>query len=245
MPHRNALRKAALALGLAGLAAALLPALAPAQTLVGTVSRSVDGDTIHVRARGFETTVRLIGIDTPETRAPGTPVQCFGRASSDRTARILAPGTAVRLETDPTQDVRDRYGRLLAYVYKTGKAGAAGSVNYALVSTGYAKVYVYGGSPFRYAAPFQRAQSRARSGGLGLWGPPCRGDTARPEAVARRSVAPSSTGTGSCNPNYTPCVPNSAADLDCGDVGHAVSVVGSDPYRLDGDGDGSGCESYG
>ena len=246
MTLRNGLRCRclALALALAGACAAALPALAAAQTLVGTISRNVDGDTVHVRVRGFETTVRLIGIDTPETVRPGTPVQCFGAAASERTARILAPGTAVRLETDPTQDTRDRYGRLLAYVYKRGPGGASGSVNYALVATGYARVYVYGGTPFRYAAAFQRAQSRARSGGLGLWGPPCRGNTNRAAAPAvRLGAQPASTG-GSCNPNYTPCVPNSASDLDCADVGHAVTVVGSDPYRLDGDGDGRGCESY-
>jgi micrococcal nuclease len=248
MPRSNALRRIALALALAGISAASLPALASAQTLMGTVSRSVDGDTIHVRARGFDTTVRLIGIDTPETHRPGSPVQCFGAAASERTARILPPGTAVRLETDSSQDTRDRYGRLLAYVYKTGRAGAAGSVNYALVAAGYAKVYVYGGNPFRYTATFQRAQSRARSGVLGLWGPPCRGDTSQPAAPVQRAAvrpAPGPTPSGSCNPNYTPCVANSAADLDCADVGHAVSVIGSDPYRLDGDGDGSGCESYG
>jgi endonuclease YncB( thermonuclease family) len=65
MPLRNALRRATLALALAGIGAVTLPGLAVAQTLQGTVSRNVDGDTIHVRARGFETTVRLIGIDTP------------------------------------------------------------------------------------------------------------------------------------------------------------------------------------
>jgi micrococcal nuclease len=244
MPRRNALRRAALALALAAIGAASLPALASAQTLMGTVSRSVDGDTIHVRARGFETTVRLIGIDTPETHRPGYPVQCFGPAASERTARILPPGTAVRLETDPTQDTRDRYGRLLAYVYKTGAGGSAGSVNYALVATGYAKVYVYGGNPFRYTATFQRAQSRARSGGRGLWGPPCRGNTAQQASPAPRLRTQQAPSAGSCNANYTPCVANSASDLDCADVGHAVTVVGSDPYRLDGDGDGRGCESY-
>src|SRR4051794_2391845 len=119
MPLWNAARRRALLFALAGIAAACLPSLASAQTLQGTVSRNVDGDTIHVRVRGFETTVRLIGIDTPESRRPGSPVQCFAAAASERTARILSPGTAVRLETDPTQDTRDRYGRLLAYVYKS------------------------------------------------------------------------------------------------------------------------------
>jgi micrococcal nuclease len=227
------------------LALALSAAPAVAQTLAGTVSRNVDGDTIHVRVRGFDTTVRLIGIDTPETRDPRKPVQCFGPAASERTARILRPGTAVRLETDPTQATRDRYGRLLAYVYRQGRAGAAGSVNFSLVATGYARAYVYGGVPFRFAPAFQRAQSRARTGALGLWGPPCRGNTTRAERVSAAPTRQTAAGPagGSCHPSYTPCVPNSASDLDCADVGHPVRVIGSDPYRLDGDGDGSGCES--
>ena len=53
----------------------------------------------------------------------------------------------------------------------------------------------------------------------------------------------SSQGGSACNPNYTPCIPNSTTDLDCGDIDHPVNVVGSDPYRLDSDGDGSGCET--
>jgi hypothetical protein len=60
--------------------------------------------------------------------------------------------------------------------------------------------------------------------------------------ATRKTVAGGSP--PACNPNYTPCVPNSPSDLDCADVGHPVKVVGSDPYNLDGDGDGYGCESY-
>ena len=93
----------------------VLGALSPganALTLRGTVSDVVDGDTIKVVARGFETPVRLIGIDTPETRAPGKPVQCFGPAAAVRAKRLLPVGQKVRLVTDPTQDTRDRYARL-------------------------------------------------------------------------------------------------------------------------------------
>jgi micrococcal nuclease len=225
-----------------------MTAPASASTMSGRVLRVVDGDTIHVSVRGFDTTVRLIGIDTPETKKPGTPVQCFGPAASERTERILSAGQAVRLATDPTQDTRDRYGRLLAYVYRSGKSGSTGSVNYALVATGYAKAYLYGDVPFKYATAFLRAQSRARSARKGLWGPPCHGNTTKPDPSTHRSgggggTSGGSTGGGGCNPNYRPCVPNSSSDLDCGDIGFPVRVIGSDPYRLDGDGDGVGCES--
>jgi micrococcal nuclease len=178
-------RLTGLCTGLASLAAVALGVGVPssfAQTFTGRVARIVDGDTIHVIARGFDTTVRLVGIDTPETH----PVRCFGPEASARTARMLAPGTAVRLETDPTQLMRDRYGRLLAYVYRragTGGSGATGSVNFALVASGFAKVYVYGSRPFRYVGTFERAQARARARRLGLWGPPCRGQYRRPRRV--------------------------------------------------------------
>ena len=69
-----------------------------------------------------------------------------------------------------------------------------------------------------------------------------RAEPATAAAAPTRQAAAGPAG-GSCHPSYSPCVPNSASDLDCADVGHPVSVPGSDPYRLDGDGDGSGCES--
>ena len=154
-------------------------------SLDGAVTHVVDGDTIKVEVRGFETTVRLLGIDTPETRRPGGFVQCFGPAASDRTARLLPVGKSVRLVTDASQDRRDRYGRLLAYVYTTRRTGPTDSINFALVATGYAKVYIYGGRPFRYASEFVAAEARAKADALGLWGEPCRGDTDKREPPPR------------------------------------------------------------
>ena len=90
-------------------------------TLEGTVSEVVDGDTIKVVSRGFETPVRLVGIDTPETRHPGKPVQCYGPQASAMTTRLLPVGQKVIVRSDPTQDTRDRYGRFLGYVFKAGK----------------------------------------------------------------------------------------------------------------------------
>jgi micrococcal nuclease len=204
----------------------VLPAVAHGETLSGHVTRVVDGDTIKVRSRGFADTVRLIGIDTPETRDPSEPVQCFGPEAS-------AAGRSVRLVTDATQEARDRYGRLLAYVYTPGTSGPTASVNHRMVRDGYARVYVYGGVRFRYADLFFRAQHRARAAGLGLWGAPCFGER-------DRGIVPSGNG---CDPNYAgACVPLTASDLDCADVGRPVRVVGSDRHRLDGDGDGRGCE---
>jgi micrococcal nuclease len=107
---RRALLLATATLACVGAAAAPAGAI----ELKGTVSSVVDGDTIKVISRGFETPVRLIGIDTPETRHPSEPVQCFGPAASARASRLLPVGQQVRLVSDPTQATRDRYGRFLA-----------------------------------------------------------------------------------------------------------------------------------
>jgi micrococcal nuclease len=81
-----------------------------------TVVALTDGDTISVRIDGKKEKVRLIGIDTPETKKPDTPVQCFGPEASAYTASLVPVGTKVRLERDA--EARDKYGRLLAYVYR-------------------------------------------------------------------------------------------------------------------------------
>jgi hypothetical protein len=123
-------------------------------------------------------------------------------------------------------------------------------VNLRLVREGAAAPYFYSGDKGRYAAPILEAAVVARKAGRGLWGHcrkgsvplrATRGVSTGPVNATRRTVAGGAS--ASCNPNYTPCVPNSASDLNCPDVGHPVKVVGSDPYNLDGDGDGSGCES--
>ncbi len=234
-----------------GLAAGAFAGAADAHalTLSGTVSDVVDGDTVKVVVRGFETPVRLLGIDTPETRDPRKPVQCFGPQASARTARLLPVGRRVRLVTDPTQDERDRYARLLAYVYTPGKSGPRGSVNFTLVATGHAKVYVYGGERFTHAVPFFRAQHRARKVRNGLWGPPCRGNTTKPDPTPRESAPPPprrapAPARAGCDPNYAgACIPPAPPDVDCGEIAaRNFRVVGEDVHNLDVDRDGIACE---
>jgi len=82
----------------------------------GTVVRVIDGDTVVVRIADVDEHVRLIGVDTPETKKPDHPVECYGEEASRRTSELLPAGTIVRLERD--KEARDRYGRLLAYVYR-------------------------------------------------------------------------------------------------------------------------------
>jgi len=88
------------------------------QTSYYTVTSIVDGDTLKVDMNGTIETLRLIGIDTPETVDPRKPVQCFGTEASNK-ARALLLGQKVRIESDSSQDTRDKYGRLLVYVYRS------------------------------------------------------------------------------------------------------------------------------
>jgi micrococcal nuclease len=130
-----------------------------------TVSRVVDGDTIVVGSGKTKETVRLIGVDTPEVVDPRKPVQCFGKEASAETKRLLN-GRSVRLEADPTQGDRDKYGRLLRYVYRDDGL----FVNRELVANGFAHEYTYD-IPYRFRDEFRNAETAARTAGKGLWAP--------------------------------------------------------------------------
>jgi endonuclease YncB( thermonuclease family) len=201
------------------------------------VDRVVDGDTIELR-NGRR--VRLVQIDAPEASG-----ECFGAEAGAMLGSILPPGTRVTLEGDPALDDVDRFGRLLRYVRK-GRA----NVNLQLVKRGAASVWFFDGDRGRYADRLLEAARSARDRERGAWGA-CRAklDPTRAFETAERSAGQArglvGGGGGSCAPGYSPCLPV-VGDLDCADVralGKApVSVTGSDPYRLDGGGDGIGCE---
>lgn len=128
------------------------------------VVRVADGDTITVNYNGVNTSVRLIGVDTPETVDPRKPVQCYGVEASNYTKSQLNKQT-VYLEFDESQGVTDRYDRLLAFVRR-----ADGSLfNYDLIANGYAFEYTYQGNPYRYQSEFLAAAREARENGRGLW----------------------------------------------------------------------------
>lgn len=127
------------------------------------VVRVVDGDTIRITRNGTETTVRLIGINTPETVAPGQPVECYGKEASNALHDLLQ-GRMVELVSDPSQQDVDRYGRLLRYVYM-----ADGTfVNNWLIAQGYAVEYTYD-RPYAYQKEFRATEGRAKDEKKGLW----------------------------------------------------------------------------
>ncbi len=128
-----------------------------------TVVRVVDGDTVLVEIDGREERVRLIGIDTPESVKPDTPVECFGKEASAHTAALLPEGTAVRLVRDV--EARDDFDRLLAYVYR---ADDDLFVNLAIVEAGYARPLTIPPN-VAHADEFVEAARRAESSDAGLW----------------------------------------------------------------------------
>lgn len=147
----------------------------PDQGSAGTykVAKVIDGDTIEIDRYGKIETVRLIGIDTPETVDPRKPVQCFGKEASDN-SKALLQGKSVRVETDPLVGERDKYNRLLAYVWLDDNQ----LVNQLLISGGYAHEYTYRSQSYKYQDQFKQAEMAAKESGTGLWsGNTCAGKT--------------------------------------------------------------------
>lgn len=151
-----------------------------------TITKVVDGDTLKVKIRGKTKTLRVIGIDTPESKKPGVPIECGALAASSNAWEwafsspadsdgdgLFDSGTGgrrVKLKTDPSQDKIDKYGRLLVYVTR-------GSSNFAVsqLRAGWAMVYVYNNKPFKQVERFRVAEASAKSAGRGVWDS-CGGD---------------------------------------------------------------------
>jgi micrococcal nuclease len=189
---------------------------APAST-VASVS---DGDTLRL-TNGQR--IRLVQIDAPEAG------ECYSREARAELLRLAPVRSSIALESDSALDQADRYGRLLRYV----RRGSL-NVNVELVRRGAAVPYFFDGDRGRYASRLEAAARTAKTARRGLWAG-CAKTTPVPLVPA-------------CDPNYAgACVPPSPPDLDCRELRALgldlpVRVVGSDPHRLDGDGDGLGCE---
>lgn len=129
-----------------------------------TVSRVVDGDTFKVHLSGKEETVRIVGINTPETVDPRRPVECFGKEASQY-AKQLLENKQVILEADETQQDKDRYGRLLRFVYFVDGS----DVGLRLIREGYAQESLYGSTPHKFRQLYVEAQQLAQQEKRGLW----------------------------------------------------------------------------
>lgn len=230
-----------------------------------TLIEVTDGDTIRVDLEGREEPVRLILIDAPETSDPNNPPECFGQEATAYLTWLLSLGGDLYLETDVSD--RDRFGRLLRYVWLDFGDGEVYLLNEALVRAGYAAFSTFP-PDVKYVEEMREAGRFAREHGYGLWSG-CitddEGDTNELsgnqaiDAGRETEVDPGQTRSAprpehvtiadpasafNCEPSYPDvCIPPSPPDLDCGDVAYRrFTVFPPDPHRFDGDYDGVGCE---
>jgi endonuclease YncB( thermonuclease family) len=181
------------------------------------VASVTDGDTLRL-TNGQR--VRLLQIDAPEAGG------CHAKEARATLLRLAPVRSSIALEVDHELDQVDPYGRLLRYVIRRGT-----NVNVELVRRGAAETYFYAGERGRYASRLLEAERAAKRARRGIWA-----GCGVPAPIV-----------GGCDPNYAGgCVPPYPPDVNCDDIralGIApVRVVGADPHRLDGDGDGLGCE---
>jgi endonuclease YncB( thermonuclease family) len=232
----------------AALVVAQLSGASPSSS-VAVVATITDGDTLTL-TNGYR--VRLLQIDSPEV---GTG-ECYSRAARTALLNLAPVGSRMTLTTDPTLDTVDRYGRILRYVTR-----GSTHVNLEMVRRGAAAPYFYRGDRGRYASQLMAAATAAKAAKRGLWrasprtklDPNAQVDTGRcgpasaPQPPTLVPLVPPQTPRG-CDSNYAgACVPPYPPDLDCAELrarelALPVRVVGTDPHRLDGDGDGFGCE---
>jgi micrococcal nuclease len=248
-----------------GAAPALWTSQVPAGSQPVALIEVTDGDTIRVDVDGREEPVRLILIDAPETRDPNNAPECFGQEATTYLSWLLSLGGDLYLETDVTD--RDRFGRLLRYVWLDFGGGEVYLVNEALVRAGYAAFSTFP-PDVKYVEEIREAGQFAREHGYGLWsgcmtddegdtnelsgnqGIDAGSETDRepvqtgPEPPPEQVVITDPASAFGCEPSYPDvCIPPSPPDLDCGDVAYGgFTVYPPDPHRFDGDYDGVGCE---
>ena len=210
------------------------------------MTRVVDGDTIEIApAVDGITEVRLIGVDTPETKDPNEEVEPYGsEASAFAAARLEGKEVGLELDAERT----DRYGRLLAYVHLGGEM-----FNETLVEEGYAQTWFIPPNT-RHEPELVAAQGLAVSSLAGIWGLPLEQQCllanhgngigeGSPGCAAEQQHEPQYEPT----PSPPPTAPSGAPDVDCSDFGSSAEaqayLLPGDPHGLDADGDGQACDS--
>ncbi len=211
------------------------------------VTEVVDGDTVKV-ARNGETSIRIIGIDTPETVHPTEPIECGGPRASALASQLLT-GKRVRLVFDPSQGRIDAYGRTLAYLQVPG----LGDFGLTMIQRGAAAEYTYD-TAYARQGRYQAAERHARTAQRGLWGicggphvappttappPPPPTTAAPPPPVTTAPPPPKPPVGGGTDPRFTYC-------YEANDAGYGPYYEGQDPeyqWYDDADSDGIVCES--
>jgi endonuclease YncB( thermonuclease family) len=209
------------------------------------VVKVIDGDTLSVDLHGTVTTLRLIGIDTPETVDPRKTVECFGKEASDKAKELLS-GNKVRIEHDSSQGELDKYGRLLAYVYLEDGL----FFNKFMIEEGYAHEYTYN-IPYKYQTEFKDAELDAQKNNKGLWAPnmcesfdvPVTAVTStQNDATKETPLSQKTYGEYVCTGNTYNCG-DFATHAEAQSVYEACGGVQNDIHELDRDKDGEACES--
>lgn len=181
------------------------------------VASVVDGDTLKVAIDGKEETLRLIGMNTPETVDPRRPVQCFGREASNKAKELLS-GKKINLEADPTQGERDKYGRLLRYVFLEDGT----NFNQLMIAQGYAHEYTYDSNPYKYQKEFKEAEKAARADQKGLWSKDtCAGNTDQ----AAKDMDPSKKTTKNDSANPVASAENTVVKKSSSDICHEPGTM--------------------
>lgn len=207
-----------------------LPEATGSKTILYNVVKVVDGDTIDVSINGETKRLRLIGINTPETVDPRTPVECFGKEASDK-AKSLLTGKKVSLEADSTQGELDKYSRLLRYVFLEDET----NFNLYMIKEGYAYEYTYSAA-YKYQKEFKEAQFYAKTNNKGLWSPTtCNGEL--------KSAEPQITSTSSSTSSFGSCGTKTTCSqmTTCEEARYFLNTCGV--IRLDGDSDGVPCQT--
>ena len=159
--HKGALRNLVV-IGLSLLVSCSSGATTENEVLI-TIFKVVDGDTVDIEIDGHTERVRLIGVNTPETKHPTKPIECFGPEASAYLTQLLPKGTAVRIERDV--EARDRYGRMLLYLY-LGSNNLF--INLDLVARGFGTPMSIEPNTF-HRNDFVRAAAQAEAANVGLW----------------------------------------------------------------------------
>ena len=207
-----------------------LPEATGSKAILYSVVKVVDGDTIDVSINGETKRLRLIGINTPETVDPRTPVECFGKEASDK-AKSLLTGKKVSLEADSTQGELDKYSRLLRYVFLEDGT----NFNLYMIKEGYAYEYTYN-TAYKYQKEFKESQVYAKTNNKGLWSPTtCNGEL--------KSAEPQATNTSSSTSSFGSCGTKTTCSqmTTCEEARYFLNTCGV--TRLDGDSDGVPCQT--
>jgi micrococcal nuclease len=192
------------------------------------VVKVVDGDTMDFSFDGKTERVRVIGINTPETVDPRKSVECFGQEASNQAKKILTIGLSVELEKDSSQGERDKYNRLLRYVFVDN-----GTIDFgmSMIGSGYAYEYTYD-TPYKYQSVYKQAQKEAEGGKKGLWADNACVVTVTPTATP---ISNNSGGSWSCDCSKT-CTNISS----CQEAQYLLNTCGCS--TRDGDKDGIACD---